>query len=113
MKTDFMEWSDVPYRSALSTLMRLRALMDEQWHTIAKILVHPILVAKGFVFIIEFLGEYYVLINAYDFEEAKASLPFVESDMDIERIIGIPVINEDEEIKRILTGVFVAAVQVR
>ena len=74
---------------------------------IHRILTHPRWVARGYVFLVESDGKLYFLVHQKDLEVAIAKLPTkTVRGVDMTRIMGIPVSEDEEEMKKIINGVF-------
>lgn len=72
-----------------------------------RILTHPRWVTRGYVFLVEYGGKLYFLVHEKDLEVAIAKLPTkTVRGIDMTRILGIPVSNKEEDMTKIISGVF-------
>lgn len=105
MKPD-LDWRDVKVRDAITALSRLKTRLEEQGQRVERVCIHPRLVARGYVFSVDYLDKQYVLLNAYDLDEAIAGLPTYDAEDFEGHILGIPVTESAEETMKVMNGIF-------
>jgi hypothetical protein len=82
------------------------------WHRkLECILIHRYLVARGHYFLVEHNEKYYLLVNAYDFDIAKAwlmqALPMTKDETVMENAFhGVPIYEDTDLTKRVVCGIF-------
>jgi hypothetical protein len=110
MKTDFRSWDSVQFRP-LANIEHLFVNQIQKHQKITRVLIHRQLVAESYAFVVEYQNSWYFLMNAYDLDKITSSMPFVEAEAIRSSMFGVDVIEDTEEIKKVMCGVFVGGTQ--
>ncbi|HEY6020077.1 MAG TPA: hypothetical protein VIY48_09290 [Candidatus Paceibacterota bacterium] len=106
MKVTDLDWRDVKVRDAITAFSRIKTLIEEAGQTVERVFIHSRLVARGYVYAVEYQDKQYVCINAYDFDEALAVLPTYDAESFEGQVMGVPVTEDTDGIMRVMAGVF-------
>lgn len=87
-------------------LRRIADLMRQKRRWVDEILIHRQFVARGYIYLVEFQERFYILMNSYDLDIVVAQVPFISTSYPYNFIMGLPVAEDTEKIKRIMCGVF-------
>lgn len=112
MKPADLDWRDVKVRDAITAFSRLKTLIEEAGQRVERVFIHSRLVARGYVFAVEYHNKNYVCINAYDFDEALAFLPTYDAESFEGQVLGVPVTEDTDEVMRVMAGIFLYVSQV-
>lgn len=110
MKTNFLEWRDVKINPFVSIERVLRE-MKSIHKPVSQVIIDRQLVAEGYVFVVEYLGDMYLLVNAYDLDRAVSGLPWEVVEESRNALYGIPVTEDRELIQKVMCGVFYSGAQ--
>lgn len=81
--------------------------LGEELRRIDRILTHPRWIVRGYMFLVQYRGRYYLLVNKKDLEIAVARLPSKTiKGIDLSMVMGIPVSNREEDVMKVIDGVF-------
>lgn len=81
--------------------------LGERIHRVDRILTHQKWVVRGYMFLVEDKGKHYLLVNRKDVELAIARLPSkTVRGMDFSKIFDIPVSDDEEDMTKVLNGIF-------
>lgn len=82
--------------------------LRERLKKLNQIIVSRSYVSRGYVFLIELDGKYYLLVNANDYHVALSHLPAASLDeVNLSSyIMGVPLVESENEALRVQTGVF-------
>lgn len=107
------EWSDIKYRNVLTELSRAKNDIAQLGYSLSKIMIHPTLIARGYLFIVEHQEQFYALVNSYDLDSALSSMPTKETEEKYYQIIGLPATKDENEIMSAMSGFFYQIREVR
>jgi hypothetical protein len=87
-------------------LRRIADLMKQKHKWVDEILIHRKFVARGYVYLVEYQERFFILMNSYDLDIAINQMPSIPAKYPLNYIVGIPICEDGEKIKQIMTGVF-------
>jgi hypothetical protein len=87
-------------------LRRIADLVRMKHKWVDEILIHRQFVARGYVYLVEYQERFFILMNSYDLDIAASQMPSVSTGYPFSYVMGIPVCEDGEKIKRIMTGVW-------
>lgn len=95
-------------------IQSIHELMDEykaKGIYISEIYHHTSGVVRGWMFVLEYEGKYYLVLNTFDLRKALKGIPLSRA-MEVEpRIFDVPVYEDEAKINKVMAGVFVWAKQ--
>lgn len=94
--------------NALEAISAAIEYLSERGMIPYRIIMHPTWTSRGYVFVVDFDGKEYIVLNRRDFDAAAAWLSMLDTGEDlVDYAYGVPFIEDPIEFQKIMTGVFV------
>lgn len=90
--------------TALGRLREAMVRLRDEDKKIREVFISQNLIARGYVYLVEYRGEIYFLMNAYDFDEAVAWMTTNELRKAETNIYEIPVTEDNERLMKVMAG---------
>lgn len=92
----------------LEEIEALKNAWRDKGYRVSGVVVHPELMARQYIFSIDFEGSIYIAVNEKDLniEIARKIMSSVKAATNVFMVCSLPVIRDEERVMKIMTGIF-------